>query len=918
MRAIPLARTARRRHGLEPIVGRDGTLDAADAGAARNIAARLTADRDRTGEPPVSAGEVAALAALDAVLHRLIDTERAAGRADLGATLAAVGSTLGAAAIAEVDRGWRGQFREPGAPPRRPPAAPGPDLLAEVLVLNALNEDPAATSVRELVDDQPLRDRTPYEAVVDATERELGGRGEPVPGQARTRRGGTARSPRAATRQGGAAADELPLPARLREPMRRAPGSLAAQLRWVREHWSSLVEGDPALARRIDLALDVLAEEARAMELRAAGAHFGGPVVVETPDYRGLESDAVSFSYDTEWMPRVVLMAKSVYVWLEQLAATYQRPVTTLADVPDEALDRLAGLGVTGLWLIGLWQRSRASADIKRRRGDLDAVASAYAIDDYQIADDLGGEPAFEQLRGRAWARGIRLAADMVPNHMGIDSRWVVEHPDRFLSVQAPPFPAYTFGGPDLSGDPRAEITLEDHYWDNSDAAVVFRRRDRQSGEQRFIYHGNDGTSFPWNDTAQLDYLNPDVREAVIRTILDVARRSPIIRFDAAMVLTRKHVRRLWYPEPGSGGAIPSRAEHALSTAEFNRRMPAEFWREVVDRVAAEAPGTLLLAEAFWLLEGYFVRTLGMHRVYNSAFMHMLRDEDNAGYRKVMRDTLEFDPGVLGRFVNFLTNPDEKPAADQLGTGDKAFSAATLLATLPGLPMLGHGQIEGWRERYGHEFRRSRWNEPVDEGHAAHWERTIVPLLRRRAAFAGTDRFHLYDALDDGGHVVEDVYAFSNAAGEDRNLVLVHHRHAERTVRIDHALAAAPPGGGAVRAGVRLAAALEVPGADDTVIRLFDPRTGWELRRTAGELRREGLRVTLGPYEARVLSIEVDRPVLAPTSEPVAAPDARKASLGTTRRARKPAARPAPPPAGRPNAKPVRKPAVRRGAPKRG
>ncbi|MFN8631972.1 MAG: hypothetical protein U0838_17135 [Chloroflexota bacterium] len=25
-----------------------------------------------------------------------------------------------------------------------------------------------------------------------------------------------------------------------------------------------------------------------------------------------------------------------------------------------------------------------------------------------------------------------------------------------------------------------------------------------------------------------------------------------------------------------------------------------------------------------------------MHRVYNSAFMHMLRDEDNAGYRRVL------------------------------------------------------------------------------------------------------------------------------------------------------------------------------------------------------------------------------------------------------------------------------------------
>ena len=90
MRAIPLARAARRKHGLEPIVGRNGTLDAADAGAARRIAARMTVARDAAGEPPVSAGEVAALAAMDAVLHRLIEHERDAGRADLDATVAAV------------------------------------------------------------------------------------------------------------------------------------------------------------------------------------------------------------------------------------------------------------------------------------------------------------------------------------------------------------------------------------------------------------------------------------------------------------------------------------------------------------------------------------------------------------------------------------------------------------------------------------------------------------------------------------------------------------------------------------------------------------------------------------------------------------------------------------------------------------
>ncbi len=28
---------------------------------------------------------------------------------------------------------------------------------------------------------------------------------------------------------------------------------------------------------------------------------------------------------------------------------------------------------------------------------------------------------------------GIRLASDMVPNHMGIDSPWVIEHPEWFI-----------------------------------------------------------------------------------------------------------------------------------------------------------------------------------------------------------------------------------------------------------------------------------------------------------------------------------------------------------------------------------------------------------------------------------------------------------------------------------------------------
>ena len=40
------------------------------------------------------------------------------------------------------------------------------------------------------------------------------------------------------------------------------------------------------------------------------------------------------------------------------------------------------------------------------------------------------------------------------------DHPWLVEHPDWFLSVPQPPFPSYTFDGPDLSEDERVAIVL--------------------------------------------------------------------------------------------------------------------------------------------------------------------------------------------------------------------------------------------------------------------------------------------------------------------------------------------------------------------------------------------------------------------------------------------------------------------------
>ena len=692
-------------------------------------------------------------------------------------------------------------------------------VLEELTLLRLANTNPAFAPYHELFDDRRLRDETVYSRCVEKIEGIFAGR----PGLA----------------EGGQTLLDL-----LLEPVRATPTSLEGQLAFMRVSWAEVL-GDVIV--QVLSSLDFVAEESKPF--------FGfGPGPVGVPDYGDLGDAPERYSPDQDWMPRLVLLAKNVHVWLDQLSKQYGHEITTLTMIPDEELDRLAGWGFTGLWLIGVWQRSRASERIKKMMGDTDAVASAYSLADYAIAGDLGGEEAYDNLKSRAWERGIRLSTDMVPNHMGIDSRWVVEHPDWFVGLDQSPFPSYTFDGPDLSDDARVGIYLEDGYWDRTDAAVVFRRADHWTGDTRFIYHGNDGTTMPWNDTAQLDYRNPEVREAVIQTILHVARRSPIIRFDAAMTLAKQHYHRLWFPAPGTGGDIPSRAEHGMTRAEFDAVMPEEFWREVVDRVAAESPDTLLLAEAFWLLEGYFVRTLGMHRVYNSAFMNMLRDERNADYRMLIKSTLEYDPQILKRYVNFMSNPDEKTAVDQFGTDGKYFGVATLMATLPGLPMFGHGQVEGFAEKYGMEFRRPRWAEEPDEALVQRHERQLFPLLHRRGSFAEVDRFLLYDLVDDHGTVDENVFAYSNEVGGEKSLVIFHNTFAETRGRLRGSTAKL------VRAGdgseglehFTLAQGLGVSDVEDRFLAFRDIVDGLEYLRPCRQLVEEGLYVELDAYRCHV------------------------------------------------------------------
>ena len=806
-----ISKAAREKYAFsDNIFATDGRVIFADFAAARRFAEKMSAVRGET----VPASEINAMGLLDEMMHILIRQYEMENPGVMDRALEWISAKYGADALDLSLKRFREFFPVP-----EQKTAKHTVMLEEMLLLAIENQNPALANYRDLFDDTPLLD-TVYEKILGTLETFFGY--EP-----------------------GFKSGKESLIQILRAPIKASPNSLTGQLQYVVKRWGVLL--GERYVNMILRGVDYLSEEA-IREPSSGGSDGKAPV----PEYFGDYEEYERFSPDKDWMPQIVLLAKNAYVWLDQLSKQYERHIATLDQIPDEELDLLAQRGFSGLWLIGLWQRSKASQRIKQRMGNPDAVASAYSLDDYRIADDLGGQGALENLRWRAWQRGIRLAADMVPNHMGIDSAWVVNNPERFLSLEHPPYPGYTFNSEDLSDDERVGIYLEDHYYDHSDASVVFKRVDHWTGDTRYIYHGNDGTSMPWNDTAQLNFLDPNVRETVIQVILNVARQFPVIRFDAAMTLAKKHIQRLWFPEPGGGGAIPSRAEHGISRAEFEAAVPKEFWREVVDRVATEVPDTLLLAEAFWLMEGYFVRTLGMHRVYNSAFMHMLRDEDNSGYRQVMKNTLTFDPQILKRYVNFMNNPDEETAVEQFGKADKYFGVCTLLSTLPGLPMFGHGQVEGYSEKYGMEYRRAYRDERPDTGFVAYHDKVISPLLHRRYIFANVENFLLYHFFNQHGHVIEDVFAYSNRHHDEKALIIYHNKFGDTAGWIKSSVSFAVKAAGDEYLVKReLVEGLDLVHRQGYVI-FRDLVSDLEYIRAIDELAEKGLYVELGAYERHV------------------------------------------------------------------
>jgi hypothetical protein len=341
-------------------------------------------------------------------------------------------------------------------------------------------------------------------------------------------------------------------------------------------------------------------------------------------------------------------------VWLTALSRSLGRPAT-LDDIPDAELDRLERMGFDWVWLLSVWQTGPASREISRSHPEWrkefedtlpdlcqeDIPGSGFAVTDYTVHRDLGGDAALRRLRERLRRRGLSLMLDFVPNHTGLDHGWVEDHPEYYIAGTES----------DLVRAP------QNYTW------VKGR------GEDVLLAYGRDPHFAGWPDTLQLNYGNPAVPGAMIGELVRIAGQCDGVRCDMAMLVLPEVFERTW-----GIAAQP-------------------FWPEATRRVRERAPHFCFMAEVYWDLE-WTLQQQGFDYAYDKRLYDRLRH----GHARPVREHFQAGLDYQDKLARFLENHDEPRAAATFAPAQHE-AAAVLTFLSPGLRFFHQGQLEGHKKR---------------------------------------------------------------------------------------------------------------------------------------------------------------------------------------------------------------------------
>jgi glycosidase len=199
---------------------------------------------------------------------------------------------------------------------------------------------------------------------------------------------------------------------------------------------------------------------------------------------------------------------------------------------------------------------------------ELDIAGSPYAIGEYEVLPELGGENALRDFRHHLNEAGMKLVLDFVPNHFGLDCPWIWERPELFVQT-------------------------------NTSTPETFRQS--TAGGAVWLAHGKDPYFAAWTDTVQLDYRRPVTRSAMTELLLKIADRCDGVRCDMAMLLLNEVFAKTWERFP-SGDAQPTE----------------EFWQVAIAAIKQAHGDFTFIAEAYWGTERR-LQALGFDYTYVKA-----------------------------------------------------------------------------------------------------------------------------------------------------------------------------------------------------------------------------------------------------------------------------------------------------------
>ncbi|MBW7959409.1 MAG: alpha-amylase [Anaerolineae bacterium] len=425
--------------------------------------------------------------------------------------------------------------------------------------------------------------------------------------------------------------------------------------------------------------------------------------------------------------PRPAIYEINTRLWLRELSRQYGRPIT-LANVPGEVWDAIAGFRFDAVWLMGVWQPSPAGLAIVLARQSWLALCSAalpdmrpediagspYCVRNYETDQALGGRDGLAKARAELAERGMALILDFVPNHVAFDHPWLDSHPDYFIHGTAD----------ELAAAP------EEFF---------------KTGDQ-IIARGREPSFASWPDVAQLNAFNPDLRAAVVETLLDIAGQADGVRCDMAMLMVTEVFTRTW----GERAGPPPKEE---------------YWREIIPAVREQYPDFRFIAEVYWDME-WQIQQQGFDFCYDKLLYDRLIHAPAAS----VREHLSADITYQDHLLRFIENHDEPRAASLFRAG-RALTAAVATYTLPGAKLFYQGQFEGYTTHIP-VFLTRRPDEPPDRALFAFYRR-LVNEIQKPALREGHWLLCALNGWPDNTSY-NNLAAWCWQAGDDRRVIVVN------------------------------------------------------------------------------------------------------------------------------------------------